>query len=219
MLQTFQKHIENIKKNITEIGNNLIGANSLILEALKDCDQQKFFDARNKIKNINAKTDEIDNSIIRVLALYAPEAKDLRQVVAYLKITNEFSRACSNTRSFIRGFISVCNEVDVKTITEYTLPMQMSTLRSLTTTVSMINLEDGDEIIELYEETLIEENKVDDLYEMIERDLVAEANNNNDFEKYHKMLRALRKSEKITGRATSIANLLVYVAKGGDFHK
>jgi len=219
MLQTFKLNIKDIQTKITEIGNSLVSANSLILKALKDCDQQKFCDARNKIKNINAKTDEIDNAIIKVLALYTPEAKDLRQVVAYLKITNEFSRACSNTRSFIRGFIDVCNEVDVKTITEYTLPMQKATLRSLKTTVSMINTEDDDEITELYEEALIEENKVDDLYEMIERDLVTEANDNNDFEKYHKMLRALRKSEKITGRSTSIANLLVYVTKGGDFHK
>lgn len=219
MLQTFQTDIKNIRIKVTKIGNNLVIANQLILDALKNCSEEKFCDAKKQIKNINSKTDEIDNSIIRVLALYTPEAKDLRQVVAYLKIANELSRACANTRSFIRGFADVCKEVDIKTIKEYTVPMQTATLNALKTTILMINTEDSDEITELYEDTIIEENKVDDLYEMIERSLVTEANNHNDFEKYHKLLRALRKSEKITGRATSVANLLVYIIKGGNFHK
>jgi len=42
--------------------------------------------------------------IIKILALHSPEAKDLREVVAYLKITNEILRASSNTRSLIRVF-------------------------------------------------------------------------------------------------------------------
>ena len=218
MLATFQTSLNDVKKKITKIGEDLVKSNELILEALKDCDAQKFSQARNYIKNISAKTDEIDNAIIKILALYTPEARDLRQVVAYFKITNELARACSNTRSFIRGFTDVCSELDVKTINEYTLPMQKSTVEAIKTTIAMMDVDDEDELQEMYEEVLIEENKADDLYEMIERNLVAQAENANSFEKYHKMLRALRKSEKIAGRAISVANLLVYIKKGGNFH-
>ncbi|WP_457747195.1 phosphate signaling complex PhoU family protein [Sulfurimonas sp.] len=218
MLATFQTSLNDVKKKITKIGDDLVESNKLILEALKDCNAEKFSEARNYIKNISAKTDEIDNAIIKILALYTPEARDLRQVVAYFKITNELARACSNTRSFIRGFTDVCNELDVKTINEYTLPMQKSTVEAIKTTIAMINVDDEDELQEMYEEVLIEENKADDLYEMIERSLVAQAESANAFEKYHKMLRALRKSEKIAGRAISVANLLVYIKKGGNFH-
>jgi phosphate transport system protein len=218
MLQNFQTNLNDVKTKITNIGEGLVQANKLILEALKDCDTQKFNDAKGFIKNVSAKTDAIDNAIIKILALYTPEARDLRQVVAYLKITNELSRACSNTRSFIRGFTDVCNDLDVKTINEYALPMQASTLKAITTTVAMINIDDTDELQEMYEEVLIEENKADDLYEMIERDLVEQAEGSNSFKKYHKMLRALRKSEKIASRAIAVANLLVYIKKGGNFH-
>jgi len=218
MLQTFKANLDEIRQKITIIGEDLVKSNELILEALQSCDEKKFNEARNCIKNITSKTDEIDNAIIKILALYTPEARDLRQVVAYFKITNELSRACSNTRSFIRGFTDVCKDLDVKEINEYAILMQTSTVKAIRTTIKMINVDDADELQEMYEEVLIEENKADDLYEMIERKLVEQAEGSNTFEKYHKMLRALRKSEKIANRAISVANLLVYVKLGGHIH-
>ena len=219
MLPTFKTNLNEVKDKITSIGEDLVKANELILKALNDCDQKVFSEARNSIKNITSRTDDIDNAIIKILALYTPEAKDLRRVVAYFKITNEIARACSNTRSFIRGFTDVCGDLDVETINEYTLPMQSSTVKAIKTSITMINIEDADELQEMYEEVLIEENKADDLYEMIERKLVSEAESCvQGFEKYHKMLKALRKSEKIAGRAISVANLLVYIKLGGTIH-
>ena len=218
MVSKFQINLNEIKSKILEIGNGLLQANILINTAIKTCDADKFQEARSHIKNIGSKADAIDNSIIKVLALYTPEARDLRQVIAYLKITNELSRACSSTRSFIRGFTAVCSDVDVETINEYAAPMQNSTVKAIELTLSMISCDDEEEIGEIYNDVLIEENKTDDLYEMVERNLSAQADGLKSFEKFHKMLRALRKSGKIASRAISIANLLVYAKKGGSFH-
>ena len=218
MLSNFQTNLDDIKLKITNIGNGLLEANTLILSSLTDCDSEKFSKAKEHIKNIGSKTDEIDNAIIKILALYTPEARDLRQVIAYLKITNELSRACSNTRSFIRGFMGVCKEVDGQTIIEFAVPMQTATVSSIEYTISMISCEDDDEIQEIYNDVLIEENKTDDLYEMVERKLSIQADDNDkSFEKFHKMLRALRKSGKIASRSISMANLLVYAKIGGNF--
>ena len=218
MVSKFQISLNEIKTKIIEIGNGLLEANVLINSAIASCDDAQFQEARSFIKNIGAKTDEIDNKIIKVLALYTPEARDLREVIAYLKITNELARACSNTRSFIRGFTAVCSDVDVATINEYAVPMQTSTVKAITLTLSMLSCEDQEEIQELYNDVLIEENKTDDLYEMVERNLSKQADDVKNFEKFHKMLRALRKSGKIASRAISIANLLVYAKVGGNFH-
>lgn len=218
MISNFESNLKEIKTKVTGVGIGLLESNKLILEALSDCHVEKFHEARGHIKNVGAKTDDIDNSIIKVLALYTPEAKDLRQVVAYMKITNELARACSNTRSFIRGFTDVCDDVDVETIKEYALPMQASTVEAIKLTLSMMDCEDNDEIQEIYNDALIEENKTDDLYEMVERNLSLQADGSNSFDKFHKMLRALRKSEKISTRAISIANLLVYAKVGGSLH-
>lgn len=109
--------------------------------------------------------------------------------------------------------------MDLQTINEYAIPMQTSTINALKTSVNMINVEDVDELQDMYEEVLIEESKADDLYEMIERNLIAQAESaSTNFEKFHKMLRALRKGEKIANRAISIASLLLYIEVGGNLN-
>lgn len=217
MTNNFQIELEKIKDKVTDIGNGILKANTLLLSALEDCEHEKFNTAKNHIKNIGAKTDEIDNDLIKVLALYSPEARDLRKVIAYLKITNELSRASSNTRSFIKGFTDVCTDVDVTMIKEYAVPMQTSTVKAIRLSIDMIHCEDKDEVQELYNDVLIEESKTDDLYEIVERSLSEQAREVETFEKFHRMLKALRKSGKIAARAISIANLLVYAKVGGNF--
>ncbi len=217
MISNFQKNLDEIKEKVTQIGNGLLEANILLLNALENCEPENFNTAKLHIKNISSKTDNIDNVIIKVLALYTPEARDLRQVVAYMKITNELSRASSNTRSFIRGFTDVCTDVDVTMVKEYAVPMQGSTVKAIKLSLNMLGCDDSDEIQELYNDILIEENKTDDLYEIVERSLFAQAEGIESFEKFHKMLKALRKSGKIASRAIAIANLLVYAKVGGNF--
>ena len=217
MISNFQKNLDEIKEKVTQIGNGLLEANILLLNALENCEPENFNTAKLHIKNISSKTDNIDNVIIKVLALYTPEARDLRQVVAYMKITNELSRASSNTRSFIRGFTDVCTDVDVTMVKEYAVPMQTSTVKAIKLSLDMLGCDDRDEIGELYNDILIEENKTDDLYEIVERSLFAQAEGIESFEKFHKMLKALRKSGKIASRAIAIANLLVYAKVGGNF--
>ncbi len=210
-----RESLEEIKNNISAIINGLVNSNELIYEAIKDCKKETFTQARAEIKNIGAKADEIDNSIIRALALYSPEARDLRTLVAYLKMTNELSRATSSTRSFIRGFSAICDDIDTQTLNEFIVPMQKSTLKAVKSTASMIDIDDEDEIKDVYNEVLIQESKTDDLYEMVERSLTKKL---DDFEKTHNILKALRKSGKIASRSIGIANLFVYAKVGGSLH-
>ena len=219
MLANYEEKLNEIKQSITDIADGLVKSNQLILEALKGCDNDKFNEAKSYIKNVSKKTNDIDNNIVTTLALHAPEARDLRNMVSYLKITNELLRATTNTRGFIKGFIDVCSEVNIKTINEYAIPMQKSTVESVRFTAQMINIDCVDEIQECFNKVLIAENKTDDLYDMVENSLLKEAKNIEDFDKYHKMLGALRKSEKIADRAMSIASLLLYAKNGGEIHQ
>lgn len=216
MLSNFKEEIDLLKTSVEAVGQGLLKANETLLDAIKECDMDKFELAKTYIKNVSQKTSNIDNEVIRVLALYNPEAKDLRQTVSYFKITNELLRATTNTRNFIRGFTDVCVEIDVNIINEYTIPMQKSTVKALRNAVSMVTIECEDELRETYNEVLIEESKTDDLYEMIEKKLFSQADESDDFEKFHNMLKALRKSEKVADRASSIASLLLYIKVGGN---
>lgn len=159
----------------------------------------------------------IDNNIINILALHSPETQNLRHLVSYLKITNDLARAAYNTKGFIKGFTTVCENLDVTIINEYATPMQTATIKALEISINMLNINDHDEISELYDSVVIEENKSDDIYKIVEKNLINQAKSSDKTEKYHQMLRALRKSGKIAARAISIANLLVYAKIGGNF--
>jgi len=219
MIKNYDIELDSVKKEILEIATGLSKANELILEAIKNCDKAMFNDAKNYIKNITSKTNDIDNNIIKLLALYAPEARDLRQVVAYLKITTELLRASTNTRSFIRGFIDVCKDVDISTINEYAIPLQKSTTKAIKIMTSMLDIDCPDELQDCFNDVLIEENKTDDLYGILEKNILNNSKKTDNFEKVHKILRAFRKSAKIADRTISIANLLVYIKVGGTLQK
>lgn len=214
MLTKYEERLETIRGSVVEIMDGLIQANKIVLEALEDCDSVKFENAKLSIRNVSSKTEEIDLDIITTLALHTPEAKDLRELVAFLKITNELIRASSNTRGFMNGFQDVCNKVDINTINEYAIPMQKSTIESLVFTSKMLSIDCADEAQEFYNKALIAENKTDDLYEMLENEILKKPNDEVNFSYYHDMLSVLRKSEKVADRSLSIATLLLYARNG-----
>ena len=218
MLPQYKEKLEEIKNSVSEIATGLCKANQLILDAMQECSEEEFAKAREHIRNVSSKTTDIDNNIIKTLALYSPEARDLRLLVAYLKITNELVRASSNTRSYIKGFVKTCKELDKNIVNEYAIPMQRATIEALSSMVEMLSNDDSDEVQELYSKVLIAESKSDDLYDMIESSVLSKDGEIKDFATTNKMLSSLRKSEKIADRALSIASLLLYASIGGAIH-
>ncbi len=218
MLKNYDEDLKEIKNGIKVIGEKILLSNKTLLEAAKKCDVERFTEAKSYLKNLSLSLNGIDNEIIKVLALYSPEAKDLREVVAYFKITNELLRASSNTRSLIKAFVRDCESIDMELINSYVIPLQTSTIKALELVVSMIDLNDTDELIDIMHEIVVEEDKTDELYAMLEKKIFTGLKDSGNFEKTHNILKAFRRSEKIADRAISIANLLLYIFKGGELH-
>jgi len=210
------KYLKEVKDAVRNFHKNLVDANELILKALEDCDNNEFDDAKKYVNNATLQADSIDNLIIKILALYSPEARDLRRLVAYLKITGELLRASTNTRSFIKGFLAVCDLIDKNLVTEYLVPLEEATLNCLKLTYQMIDIEDVDELKDKFEEIVVEEHKTDDLYDAIEEELLK--NYKGDYETLNKVLKTFRKMEKIADRTIEIANLLMFYKLGGNLH-
>ncbi len=218
MLKSYDEDLGNIKNSIKSVCKKVLSANKTLLEATEDCNNDRFVEAKSYLKNLSSTLNDIDNEIVKILALHSPEARDLREVVAYFKTTNELLRASSNTRSLIKVFIKDCKNVDKELIKSYVLPLQRSTIKALEYVYSMIGLDDADELKDIFHEIIVEEDKTDELYGMLEKKIFTELKDSSDFEKTHNILRAFRRSEKIADRAISIANLLLYIFQGGELH-
>ncbi len=221
MLKPYQDNIEKIKSEIYEIGEIITHANKVSLSALKENDLSMLKDINLSIKKISVKSSEVDNLIVKTLALYSPEARDLREMVSYLKITNELVRASTYSKVFAKTFRrSFNNDLDKDTILEYAIPLIKSSNLALSTAIDMIKQTDKKIVKESLTKVIVEDNKTDDLYSMVEKNILKLITKNIELSKdYFDVLSSLRKLEKISGRATSIANLIVFAEVGGELEQ
>lgn len=218
MLKPYETKLNSIKDEILKIGVDVVEALEICLKAL---DERKIEELKNveiTEKKLLIKSNEIDNIIVTTLALYSPEAKDLRQLVSFLKITNELVRTGSNAKDFAKTFKkSYSDDLNTSMILEYAVPLLRSAILSLQTSISIIDETNPKHIEEKYHRVIVEESKTDDLYLMIEKNILKLISKNLDLSKeYFDILSSLRRLEKIADRAVSIANLLHFAQVGGD---
>lgn len=218
MLKPYETKLTSVKSEIEQIAVSVIEALELCLKALNDRRIEDLSNVEITEKKILLKSSEIDNIIVSTLALYSPEAKDLRRLVSFLKITNELVRTAANTKDFAKNFKkSYSNDLDTAIILEYTIPLLKSALLSLKTSASIIDEHDEKQIEEKYHKVVVEESKTDDLYLMIEKNILKLIAQKLDLSKeYFDILSSLRRLEKIADRAVSIAKLLQFAQIGGD---
>jgi len=200
MLSNYIKQREEIKNELKAIFANLVHANEIINIAIKECNAAKFQEAKTYTMNMSNKINEIENYVIKFLALYSPEARELRRFVAYLKITGELVRINSNTKSFINGCIEIEKNIDTQIRNEFLYPLHSSALKALVLTKEMIDIDEEDELQDKFNQIVIEEQVF---------------NLKLDYKEINKILKTFRKIEKIADRTIEIANLLLYYKVGG----
>lgn len=218
MLKPYEDKLTLIKKEVRKTGNGVIEALELCLKALNENKIEDLSTIDISEKKFLIKSNEIDNMIITTMALYSPEARDLRRMVAFLKITNEIVRTAANTKDFAKMFKkSYSEDLDTNTILEYTIPLLKSALLSIKIAISILDEQDEKQVEEKYQKVIVEENKTDDLYLMIEENILKLITKKLDLSKeYFDILSSLRRLEKIADRSVSIAGLLQFAKLGGD---
>jgi len=222
MLPTELEKLNKIQQDMVELGEHVLQVNEEILSVLEARHISKIasIDVYSK-KTWREKIAEIDNQIIHVCALYSPEARDLRQLVAFLKVTNEFDRVENSCRSFIRDLPAVLEgDLEQESILEYAIPLQKTCVKAVKNATALLNTEDKEEVNKLYKSVVLEEDKNDELYKMIEKSLLNELNENIHLSReYQMVMSALRRLEKIADRALSVAVLMHYARIGGTISK
>ena len=218
MLKPYEEKLKLIKSEVEKLGLDIVEALEVCLKALNERKIENLKNVEVSEKKFLVKSNEIDNLIITTLALYTPEARDLRRMVAFLKITNEIVRTAANTKDFAKMFRrSYSEDLNTDTILEYTIPLLKSALLSTKTAISIIDEQEHSKVEEKYQRVIVEESKTDDLYLMIEKNILKLITQKLDLSKeYFDLLSSLRRLEKIADRSVSIASLLQFAKLGGD---
>ena len=219
MLTKNEEKLEEVRERTVEILNDLSISQKLALQALETCDNKSFEQVKVPLKSIGKKVTDIDNLILTIFALYTPEARDLREMVAFLKITSALQRIATNEKNYIKN-MAICNpelDEDIKRIIKESLHINRCTIRALEYTMEMVNeTQDMDKLKELNAKIDVEYSKTDDIYAMIEKDVLQVMHNNYTMNDENvNILKYIRKNLKIVDRLEDISARLMFARMGG----
>ena len=181
MLTKNEEKLSEVRERTVEILEDLTISQKLALQALETCDSKSFEQVKVPLKTIEKKVAAIDNLILTIFALYTPEARDLREMVAFLKITSALQRIATNEKNYIKN-MAICNpesDEDIKRIIKESLHINRCTIRALEYTIDMVKeTNDRDRLKELNAKIDVEYSKTDDIYAMVEKDVLQVMHNN-----------------------------------------
>ncbi len=218
MLDRYKEQLEELQELLKELGDNIIKASSEANSGVQTLTSKNFENARDVLKNTETTANIIDQRIVKIFALFEPEAVELRELVAYLKTTSELVRLSDNIKSFSRRMKShIAMEADFSNLQEYSSHLAKSAFSSINYAVESLYVRDKEEVTNTYRKVCVEESKTDDLYSILEKNIMADLC--KDIEKSTEsieILSTMRKLERMADRSVNITKLMLFARKGGE---
>lgn len=219
MLPGYEEARLAVRADVLSVLEGLATANKEGLEALQATDAVKLEEARSRLKDISQETEKIDNDIVLIFAKYTPEARDLRELVSYLKITSALNRIRGNINNYLKNMQSMLLEKNEKMIQliQDSLRINHCTLNAFDYTVEMLQtFDDNDQIKALAAKIDVEYSKTDDIYTLLEKDVIQQIGSSDGLaEEYFNLLKYIRKNLKIIDRLESISQRVIFARMGG----
>ncbi len=219
MLSNFQEKLNQVNGMMKELAGMILKGEELCFEGFKSKSMETLDAARESVKVCRPMANEIDNEVIKTLALYGPEATQLREMVGYLKITNELVNSASNIRSYVKhNKALIVSGFDIGELESSFVPLHRSALNAIRHMVEMIDLSvSEEETRKLYRHIKVEESKCDDLYSVVQKD-ISEMLCRIDVDPldFITVLKLAKKLEQISDHAINVAKLLLYIKTGGE---
>lgn len=218
MLQKYEERLIEVKKILVEFGSEITMASERALSGIENLDVTRFESARNILKNSENIANTIDNEIVVTLALFGPEAKDLRKMVSYLKITNELVKIADNIKSFSKRMINhLQGDISLNPLHEYSVHLCKSASKAVSLAISTIEVGEKEMLEDIYRKVKVEESKSDDLYSILEKNILADMGKTIDHSAdYIQILSTMRKLERMADRSVSIVQLMIFARVGGE---
>lgn len=218
MLDRYEEQLQELHKLLKTLGQSIIEAANEAESGVNTLTCKNFENAKDMLKNTETNANEIDQNILKTFALFEPEAVELRELVAYLKITSELVRLSDNLKSFSRRMKGHINsEVDFTAHQEYSNHLAKSAFSSIDFAIESLHVKDKEDVTNLYRQVCVEESKTDDLYSILEKNIMADLC--KDIEKSAEsieILSTMRKLERMADRSVNITKLMLFARKGGE---
>lgn len=211
-VKAFDEDITRLRGLIAEMGGLVELAIGQAMDALVRLDETLAAEVIQRDKKIDKLEVDVDKLAIRVLALRAPMADDLREVVATLKIAGVLERIGDYAKNIAKRVGQIEGR---KRFEPLTLLPAMSEVAGAMVHDVMTAYAARDPV--LAGEVHKRDSKVDAFYESIFRNLVSHMMENPaSISSAAQLLFVARNLERIGDHATNVAELVYYAATGND---
>ncbi len=210
MIERYIEDLDSLKKNFIEMADMSKKIINDAVEALMKRDKEKAKTTYEFDRLIDLKEIEIEERCVRVLALYSPEATDLRLVVSILKSIVDLERVGDLARDICETAIYLSKVPPVKPYVD--LPRMLKIVSEMLKD-SIMALLRGD--VELAKEVIDKDDIVDSFYERLFNELTElwkkEPQNS---EAVVRLILVVKSLERVGDHATNIAEYAIYYKTG-----
>lgn len=219
MLPGYEEARHKVRADVINVLKELAQVNKEGCEALKAKNEHALEEARKSLKEVSKVTENIDNDIVLIFAKYTPEARDLRELVSYLKITTSLNRIRTNINNYVKNMQSMLTESDqnIQELIQESLIINKCTNNAFDYAIEMFEtFNDNDKIQELGVKIDVENSKSEDIYTLLEKEAIKKISASEGLaEEYFNLLKYIRKNLKIMDRLDSMAQRVSYARMGG----
>lgn len=210
MLHYWQREIENLKKLILSLGAIVEEQIQRSLLALERRDSELADGVIARDREVDSLEILIEEECLKILALYQPVAKELRFVVAVLKMNNDLERMGDLASNIARRAKYLCKKEKIDLISEFASTgdkVQQMVKKSLD---ALVNTD-----VNLAKEVLSADDEVDKLTKQMLKRTIHAIERDPERTKDYFSIRSISKNlERIADSATNIAEDVVYLCSG-----
>lgn len=206
----FREDLNNLKKLLLEMAGSV---EEMIAKSIRALKERNMILAEEVIKSddkVNTMEIEIDNQCLKILALYQPEAGDLRSVTMIMKINGDLERIGDHAVNICQKVIYLADKppvkplIDIPRMAEKSIQMLRESLNSFVN----INAELAMEVCKM-------DDEVDSLETQITRELLTYMiSDPRTIDPAIQLILIARDLERVADLATNIAEDTYYIASG-----
>lgn len=210
MLHYWQREIDNLKKLILGLGAIVEEQIQRSMTALIRRDEALADDVILKDKEIDSLEIVVEEECLKILALYQPVAKELRFVIAVLKMNNDLERMGDLASNIAKRakFLARRERLPLLDELEHAASKAQNMVKK--SLDALVNTD-----VKLAKEVCSDDDEVDSLTrEMINKTVEGIENNPKKTEDYFNIRSISKNLERIADSATNVAEDVIYLCTG-----
>ena len=206
----FEEEMIDLKKKISEMASLVEEMIGKSIKGLKDRNMilaQEVINSDNEVDDMEL---EIDNLCIKILALYHPEAGDLRVVTMIMKINNDLERIGDHAANIAKMSIPLSEQPPIKPLLDIQRMADKAIEMLKESLDSFMKLDS-----EMAVQVCIKDDEVDALEPQIVRELLTYVMSDSQLiDRALRLIFIARHLERVADLATNIAEDAFYIATG-----